>query len=127
MNIAQKIITALAILALSYVFFGIEYKEKTHKCKIVFNDRLVEIIVKDKDFDELRLKSDNGILFTDGEYFYDEPPTIQKDIQRTKIVSIDTYRGWEPNDMYGLIFVVILLHLALFKMFSDEPDDEYFY
>lgn len=127
MNIAQKIVTVLAVIALLYVLFGIDYKEKTHKCKIVFNDRLVEITVKDEALADLRLKSDNGILFTDGEYFYDEPPTFQRDKQRTKIVSIDTYNGWEPNDMYGLILMMIILHLSLFKMVSDDSDDDYFY
>ncbi|MBP7119228.1 hypothetical protein KBA63_04015 [Candidatus Woesebacteria bacterium] len=126
MNIVQKIICGIGGMVLLYFIFNISIGDRVDYVIVKHKDRLVEYICKDREeLKDIVLKSNNDVLFFDGEYFYDEPPTYKGD-SRVKLVKWDTkvVRGdMDSWDYFWSIFAVLICVLILCGATSSTDDD----
>lgn len=116
MNIIQKIICGLGGLFLIWFMTNTTIGDPVEYVVVKYEDRLVEYICKDRaELDYLVLKSNNDVLFFDGEYFFDEPPTnrvnsrvniVKRD---TKVVRGDVHVGEYIISIMGILFCVLVL------------------
>lgn len=123
MNTAQKVICFLGALVVLYFCTSVEIGQRVIVLTVKYNDNLVEYIPKSYDEAEhLKLKSNNNVLFFDGQYFYDEAP-VNKENSRVNLVKEDTRTV--NGDMDGgqfMVVLILLLFCVLFAYSMASPD-----
>jgi hypothetical protein len=127
MNIIQKVICGLGGLFLICFIFNTTIGDRVDYVIVKHQDRLVEYVCKDRaERDEIILKSNNDVLFFDGQYVYDEPPTYKGD-NRVNIVKWGdkVVRGDMDSGQYFLSIIGILL-CVLCGIASDSSGDDYY-
>jgi len=105
----MKIINTIVITLLISGFFLIDFKPNEVELSVLYNNDIVTVKVSEKEYQKLKLKSENDILFFDGEYFFDSVPNnkeFKAKIVSTKIIE-DTSRV-----VYFYIVVLFLVILA---------------
>jgi hypothetical protein len=127
MNFKQKIACILGICAIVYLCITVDVGEPTKKLVVKYDDRLVEYVCKDfKEAEDLLLKSKNEVLFFDGEYFYEEPPTHDRNKTRATIVKEEraVIKGdISPSEFFLMMVATLAVVGALFVGFYEG--DEY--
>jgi hypothetical protein len=116
MNTAQKVICFLGALVVLYFCISVEIGQRVTVLTVKYNDNLVEYIPHSREESEhLKLKSNNNVLFFDGQYFYDEAPT-HKEGSRVNLVKEDT--KVINGDMDGGDFFLIVSFIGICVLFG---------
>jgi len=130
MTTLQKILCGMGIFAILYMFATTTTGDCKTFVKVKYNDRLVEYACKDKkEFDNLHLLSINDILFFDGEYFFDEPPTNRTNSRvrivkwENRVVNGDMTEG----ELWGGVFLIALCTLIICGIVNPSDGDDYYY
>lgn len=110
----KNIFNVLAAAFVVYTVFIVETTIDLYKVRIVFNNEIIQISQKFsyEELSEIYLKSNNDILFTDGEYFFESAPS-NPSTYKCKIV--ETMKVQESSIDYKLCvftgFIILLLFI----------------
>jgi hypothetical protein len=131
MNTAQKVICAIGAFLALYLFFCVDAGDYAHVVTVKYNDNLVEYKCKShEEYEHLKLKSDNNVLFFDGEYFFDEAPT-HKASTRVNLVKgeVRNFGGDVSRGEYAGLFLILFLCVAVGCGMAAPPSgyDDYYY
>ena len=130
MNTAQKIICTIGALIALFMFTSIETGNYYDVVTVKYQDNLIEYKCKDrKECDNLILKSENNVLFFDGQYFYDEAPN-NKEGSRVNLVKRETVNiggDMSRGEFCGLFIMLLICVAVACGMASPNTGDYYDY
>lgn len=132
MTTLQKVIGVLGIAFLIYFFFANTIGDDFSFVRVKYADRIVEVQYKtEEEYHSIIRRSNNDCLFFDGEYFFDEPPTLSlRPILKTKVIDNDSRvinGDYTIERFIGTIIGIIIATVILLVMVIPSSGDYHDY
>ena len=112
----MKIVNIIVITLLISGFFLIDFKPNEVELSVLYDNNIITVKVTEQEYQKLMLKSENDILFFDGEYFFEYAPNNKQ----FKAKIIDTKVIEHPSET--LYFYTVVLFLVILALANDPKD-----